>query len=219
MILGISTSLSQFCVTLNDDGSLVYCDRSNRESDGQSSIYEQVYNALKYKGIGTGDITNIVVDIGPGGTSSVRTGVSFANGLSYSLKIPIIGISSAELIGIEAFKMYNQTTAVLFKSIKKNFYCGFYDGKKMYFHYSNIVDISRHIIDRFSSIVLAGNLEAIYSLEELLGARDVIKSKLHKVNPYVLGEYSPLFASNAKDCPSLPTPITETNLLKWNQDS
>ena len=47
-------------------------------------------------------ISAIVVNIGPGGLSYVRSGVSFANALAFSLGIPIYPFNSFEILGHEA---------------------------------------------------------------------------------------------------------------------
>ncbi|OGU33914.1 MAG: hypothetical protein A2068_09675 [Ignavibacteria bacterium GWB2_35_6b] len=216
MILGISTSLSQFSVTLYNNG-VIYCNQIQRGIEGPS-ICEFISHALEHVKIDIRDITNIVVDIGPGGTISVRTGVSYANGLSYSLDIPIIGISSAELIGISAYKMYSQPVAVLFKSVKSNYYCGLYNDGNIEFKYSDIRGISKYINEEFASIVLAGNEAAITNLENHLIGVNIERTNIQKVDPYILCEYSPMFISKAKKYPFLPTPINEANLIEWSQD-
>lgn len=49
---------------------------------------------LKSKRIKLNNISKIVVNRGPGSFTSVRVGVVLANTLSYSLKIPVIGVDS-----------------------------------------------------------------------------------------------------------------------------
>jgi len=178
---------------------------------GHTGIYELVVEALESVQLATTDIVGIVVDTGPGGTSSVRTGVSFANGLSYSLDVPIVGISSAELMGIEAFQKYQIPVISLFKSIKGNYYCGFYDGKKIEFKFTNLDNISTYINDNFTDIALAGHPDGITKLANLLHINKII-SNIHKVNPIILGENAPALLVKSNKYPILPIPLTETNI-------
>ena len=53
------------------------------------------------------DLSLIVVNAGPGGTNSVRSGVSFANSLGFSLKIPVSYYNSFEVIGRLAWQKFN----------------------------------------------------------------------------------------------------------------
>ena len=214
MILGISTSLSQFCATLNNNARLIHHTLANRAVGGQSSLHALISKLLKEADIKIIDITNVVVDIGPGGTSSVRTGVSFANGLAYSLDLPVAGISSAELMGIDAFTRYKIPAAVLFKSIKKKYYCGLYDGHHLEFLYSELDQIAGHINNEYTNIVLAGHQRVMTELEPLLPDTQVIMSEIHKVDPLVFGEISGRFISGSNKYPVLPSPITELNLIQ-----
>ncbi len=211
MILGISTSLSQFTVAINREGELVYHKQSDRALSGHTGIYELVKEALEALDMATTDIKGIVVDTGPGGTSSVRTGVSFANGLSYSLDVPVVGISSAELMGIEAHQKYQIPVISLFKSIKGNYYCGFYDGEKLTFQFTNLDNISAYINKEFTDIVLAGHADGITKLANLLTINKVI-SKIHKVSALTLGENAPALLANSNKYPILPIPLTETDI-------
>ncbi len=211
MILGISTSLSQFTVAINRDGELVYHKQSDRKLSGHTGIYELVVEALEVVQMTTTDIKGIVVDTGPGGTSSVRTGVSFANGLSYSLDVSVVGISSAELMGIEAYKKHQIPVISLFKSIKGNYYCGFYDGEKLEFQFTNLDNISAYINEKFTAIALAGHADGITKLANLLTINKTI-SNIHKVSALTLGENAPALLANSNKYPILPIPLTETDI-------
>ena len=218
MILGISTSLSQFTIAINRDGKLGYHKQSDRKLTGHTGIYELVVEALEALQMTTTDIKGIVVDTGPGGTSSVRTGVSFANGLSYSLDVPVVGISSAELMGIEAYKKYQTPVISLFKSIKGNYYCGFYNGEKLEFKFTNLDNISAYINEEFTDIVLAGHADGITKLANLLTINKTI-SNIHKVNAITLGENAPALLTNSNKYPILPIPLTETDIPRTDDFS
>ena len=211
MILAISTSLSQFTLAINQDGKLRYCRQSDRALNGHTGIYELVQDAFKMTGKTAADITSIVVDTGPGGTSSVRTGVSFANGLSYSLNVPIAGISSAELMGIEAFQKHRMPVIALFKSIKGNYYCGFYDGEKLTFKFTTLDTISTYINETYTDITLAGHADGMTKLANLLTINKVL-SNVHKVSSRTLGENAPALLANSNKYPILPIPLTETDI-------
>ena len=51
-------------------------------------------------------ISHIVVNIGPGGYTQTRCGVSFANALAFSLNIPIIGVKNRNNLLIWVKKNY-----------------------------------------------------------------------------------------------------------------
>jgi len=218
LILGISTSLSQFTVAINRDEKLIYHQQADRAMRGHTGIYEIVVEALQAANMSASDITGIVVDTGPGGTSSVRTGVSFANGLSYSLDVPIVGVSSAELMGIEAYQKYKTPVVALFKSIKGNYYCGFYDGEKLEFKYTDLDTVSTHINAEYKDIIVAGNADGIAKLSNLLTINKTL-SNIHKVGAITLGENAPAFLAKSNKYPILPIPLTETNITRTDDFS
>ena len=114
-------------------------------------------------------------------------------------------------MGIEAYKKYQKPVISLFKSIKGNYYCGFYDGEKIIFKFTNLENISTHINDNYTDIVLAGHPDGITQLANLLNINKII-SNIHKVNPITLGENAPALLANSNKYPILPIPLTETSI-------
>jgi tRNA threonylcarbamoyladenosine biosynthesis protein TsaB len=66
-----------------------------------------------------GDITQIFVDIGPGGLGVTRTGVAFANGLGFAIGLPTTGLPAFELLGAEAF--LDDTPVVILRKAARPF--------------------------------------------------------------------------------------------------
>lgn len=58
------------------------------------ACFESVLKKAKWK---SAEITHIACVIGPGGFTSLRTGVAFANALAWSLKIPLAGVHLSDL--------------------------------------------------------------------------------------------------------------------------
>jgi len=58
--------------------------------------------ALESAGRALADISEIIVDIGPGRLGSTRTAVAFANGLGYARGLPIVPINSLIMLGAYA---------------------------------------------------------------------------------------------------------------------
>jgi len=217
MIVSISTSLSRFTVSISK-GNKILCYKSReRVLNGETHIDLLLTTCLEELNIKISDISSIVTDIGPGGTSSVRTGVAFANGLSYSLNCPIVGVSSAEMIGIENFLKYKKSTCCLFKSVNKNYFAGFYDGVNTNLIYAQVEKIKQYIQNNFLEIVICGNKDVTQSLDTNLTGIDTIISDTYKVNPKILGTYAHKFLNRSHKFPNLPIPITETNVQEWNR--
>lgn len=212
MILGISTSMHHYAVTLHDGVQLVWTDQFDLNDGHKISVLSMIEKALDQQGVSLAELTGIVVDIGPGGTSSVRTGVSFANGLAYSLDIPVRGISSAALIGREAMQQHGLPVAVLYKSIKGHYFCGLYhaDGI-LHFEYLTLPVLADLLNDRYPALVLAGHPAGGDILADLLTATRVTKSGIYCVDARLFGDALPELMAGATKFPDLPVPITETD--------
>ena len=211
MILGISTSLSQFTVALEQEGQMLHYKQQVRIGPTPIDLNQMVIDLFAESKTSIGDVKKLVVDIGPGGTSAVRTGVAFANGLAYSRNIPIAGISSAEIMGVEGFQMSKKPTGILFKSIKQHYFCGLHDGKTISFKYDKLDRLADQL-KSFTKLTLAGNNDAISNLAEHLADVDLTITSIHKVNAEVFGNNLNEFAKQAVYYPELPTPINEQNL-------
>lgn len=64
---------------------------------GEELLLSAIESLLKKAGWKFEDLTHIAAVSGPGGFMSLRVGISLANALSWSLKIPIVGIHLSDL--------------------------------------------------------------------------------------------------------------------------
>ena len=68
----------------------------------------QVNEVLDEAGIARTDLTAIAYSHGPGAFTGLRIASSFAQGLSLGLEIPLIGISTLEVLAVEAYRQCQQ---------------------------------------------------------------------------------------------------------------
>lgn len=69
----------------------------------QSDALPQCLNALLARnGATLKDLTGLVSGLGPGSFTGLRIGLSCLKGLSYALKIPLVGVSSLKALALEA---------------------------------------------------------------------------------------------------------------------
>lgn len=88
---------------------------------------------FKEAGIAPKDLTHLAVTIGPGAFTGLRVGMSAARIMGLALNIPVIGLTTCELIAAEArdyIKENNiaaQSVAVLLETKRSDFYFAHYD--------------------------------------------------------------------------------------------
>ena len=86
--------------------------------------------ALKSVGRALPEISEIIVDIGPGRLGSTRTAVAFANGLSYARGVPIVPLNSFIVLGAYAEATHGAPCLVLRSAARRQFHWGLVqDGK------------------------------------------------------------------------------------------
>ena len=72
------------------------------------------------------DITKIVVAKGPGSYTGVRIGVTIAKTMAWSLKIPLVGVSSLEILAAGTGRYFDGFVSPLFDARRGQVYTGLY---------------------------------------------------------------------------------------------
>ncbi|MCP8351794.1 tRNA (adenosine(37)-N6)-threonylcarbamoyltransferase complex dimerization subunit type 1 TsaB [Candidatus Synchoanobacter obligatus] len=84
MILAIDTSQMTYSIAFNDQ--LI------EWQDIQISLYDQLCD------VNLNDLSGIMVNIGPGRFSGLRSGIAFAQGLAQAKQVPLYAVSSFEVV-------------------------------------------------------------------------------------------------------------------------
>jgi len=102
MILAINSSTLQYSIALlSEEGILIAEYLLLPEGNGFTGFMPAMDLLLKSSGTAPKDIKGIAVATGPGSFTGLRVGLSAAKGITYSLSIPVIGISSIEALAAE----------------------------------------------------------------------------------------------------------------------
>lgn len=213
LISGISTSSGQFALLLGENNRVIY-DSSKNEKDDSKELCYLLQNALSACNKKINDISRIIVDTGPGGTSRVRTGIAFANSLAYSLNIPVCPVSTMELAGIDAYCQYGFPVVNSVKSVKGNAYIGLYRGgnEHVKIEYGRVEEIVPQLVAGIDCLVAVGvHRELILKLPALAG-KTVIDSRMQYGNARIFIEKSELFLGRGVVFPQFVTPVTEQTI-------
>jgi len=96
LILGIDTSRKGFIFIGKKEDILISGNFSDRSTSGQ--ILPALNDLLKAEKIKLDELEGIVVGLGPGSFTGLRIGLSLVKSLSFSLKIPLIGIPTLDYL-------------------------------------------------------------------------------------------------------------------------
>jgi len=210
LTVGISTSSGQFALVIGEDNKILF--DSSEYPELNRELDDFLSTGLNHCKRAANEISHLIVDIGPGGTSRVRTGIAFANALAYSLQIPVYPVSSMELAGIEACDKYNLPVINSVKSIKGNAYIGLYYQGVTSIKYGTVNDIVPFMLKDINEFVVIGaHREAILNLPSLKN-KTIVDSRMTFGNAKIFIEKRDLFIGKKCDFPAYAQPITEKTL-------
>jgi L-threonylcarbamoyladenylate synthase len=215
LTVGISTSSGQFALVIGENRQILF--NSTEHLKQEKELDFVLSEGLKHCKRDVKDISDIIVDIGPGGTSRVRTGIAFANSLAYSLGISVSPVSSMELAGIDAGSKYDGLPVISsVKSIKGNAYVGLYNNGVVDMKFGTIAETVPTLTAEIDKFVVVGfHRESIANLPSLKD-KMVIDSAMEYGDAKILIEKSDLFTKNKCDFPAFAQPITEKTLIYNN---
>lgn len=98
LILTIDTALDTACVCMAQDGEVVNSVTLENQKDQASWLHSAIQEMLRKAGYSLNQFEAVAVSIGPGSYTGLRVGLSAAKGLCYALDIPLLAVSTLEII-------------------------------------------------------------------------------------------------------------------------
>jgi tRNA threonylcarbamoyladenosine biosynthesis protein TsaB len=143
---------------LAQDGVLTFDSAADEALLGSREYRNVLTIGLERIGARVQDITEIFVDIGPGGLGVTRTGVAFANALGFALGLPTAGIPAFELLGAQAAVDHAGTVVILRKAARPYVHFGlFTDGVLSHYEHCK-QDHAEKTIVPLDGAMLIGNV-------------------------------------------------------------
>lgn len=97
-ILGIETSMYAGSIAVSQDEEILGEYYFNTGPSHSEKLIPSIDWLLGELGVAKAELGGVAVSLGPGSFTSLRIGIAAAKGLSYSLGIPIVGVSTLELL-------------------------------------------------------------------------------------------------------------------------
>lgn len=110
LILGIETATMVAGCALGDGDGVIAQAESKRGRRHAEHLAPQIEFVMHQGGVALSDVHLIAVDVGPGLFTGLRVGLATAKGLAFALDVPMIGISSLDLL---AFPMAHAARPVV----------------------------------------------------------------------------------------------------------
>nr|WP_263323809.1 tRNA (adenosine(37)-N6)-threonylcarbamoyltransferase complex dimerization subunit type 1 TsaB [Neobacillus sp. Marseille-Q6967] len=125
-ILAIDTSNYALGVALVEEHQVLGEYITNLKKNHSVRIMPAIQTLMKDCERVPGDLTKIVVAKGPGSYTGVRIGVTIAKTLAWSLKLPLVGISSLEILASGTGRYFEGYVSPIFDARRGQVYTGLY---------------------------------------------------------------------------------------------
>ncbi|MBT6312684.1 MAG: hypothetical protein HOJ21_05720 [Alphaproteobacteria bacterium] len=147
----------------------------NRDPTTGPTLGQMAVGMLQGADAVIGDLTDILVDIGPGRLSAVRAGVSFANALSFGLNIPLAPVNASGTLGLQASMATGLPALVIHKSAAGAAYVGRYqDGRLQSLRYGPLSETVAQSAEGLTEAALIGPEADVSGLTFSDGGPDII---------------------------------------------
>ncbi len=113
IVLGIESATARAGVAIGTADGVVASAEVTRGPRHAEILVPAVKFVCEHAGISLGEVGAIAVDIGPGLFTGLRVGIATANGLAQALGLPMIGVSSLDLLAHQMRHAGNDIVAVI----------------------------------------------------------------------------------------------------------
>jgi tRNA threonylcarbamoyladenosine biosynthesis protein TsaB len=125
-VLAIDTSNQALGVALYDEDKVIGEYITNLKKNHSIRIMPAIQMLMKDCERVPKDLTKIVVAKGPGSYTGVRIGVTIAKTMAWSLHLPLVGVSSLEILAAGTGRYFNGVVAPIFDARRGQVYSGLY---------------------------------------------------------------------------------------------
>jgi tRNA threonylcarbamoyladenosine biosynthesis protein TsaB len=125
-VLAIDTSNYSLGIALISDEQVIGEYITNMKKNHSIRVMPAIERLLGDCDMKPADIEKVVVAKGPGSYTGVRIGVTIAKTLAWTLNIPLVGVSSLEVLAAGAGRYFNGYVSPLFDARRGQIYTGLY---------------------------------------------------------------------------------------------
>lgn len=157
-ILAFDTALESCSVAIQTASGEILCDHRQQDRGHAETLVPQIVDLMKQAGLSFHDLNLLATTTGPGSFTGLRTGLSAAQGYALSLGLPLIGITTLEMLAHEVPTPQDRRILSLIDSKRGDFYYQIFDDQAVALTQPDIVrpeNLSQRIQEK--RVVLVGN--------------------------------------------------------------
>lgn len=157
-ILCIETGTDVCSVGLVRDGGVVALRENGGDRDHARHVAVYAREVLMETGLAASELDAVAVSKGPGSYTGLRIGVSFAKGLCYGLRVPLIGVGSLESLVSLAIDNFGAEaiSSTCMASRQRTLFIPMIDARRMEI-YARVFDASGRALSEVEAVVVDEN--------------------------------------------------------------
>ena len=128
--LGIETSNAPLSIAVVKDGQVLIEIVQNLKLTHSVTVMPTIQELLEKVNLKPSDLDAIAVSEGPGSYTGLRIGVTVAKTMAWSLKKPVVGVSSLKVLAAN-IELFNGILCSLFDARRQNVYAAAYTGNSL----------------------------------------------------------------------------------------
>jgi len=175
-VLAIDTSNYALGIAVIDKEKVIGEYVTNVKKNHSIRVMPSIETVLKDCDLTPKDLNKIVVAKGPGSYTGVRIGVTIAKTLAWTLNIPLVGVSSLEILAAAVGRYFPGVVSPLFDARRGQIYTGLYqytDGKLITVEKDQILQSKDWVLQ-----LKERNLPVLFVGNDLLLHRAIIEEEL-----------------------------------------
>lgn len=183
LILSIDTSCNTLGVSLTENGIVLAECAINNKKTHSVKLMPTVNYVLEASERNIKDVSLIAVVNGPGSFTGLRIGVSCAKALSYTLDIPVIGVSTLDYLARSTCFKDSVICPIIDARNKQVYYC-IYEGDKRISDYSagSVEELCKELLKLDKEVIFTGDGVLVH--RKLL--KDLMGDKYREADPVLL---------------------------------
>lgn len=166
LILNIDTALDTACISLAEDGKILFEDRNETQKDHASWVQVAIKDLMGKAGLGFQKLHAVGINLGPGSYTGLRIGLSSAKGICYAMNIPLITENSLKIMALSALIYLESTEPEILR--EEPAICPMIDAGRMEV-FTAIYDIGlEELLEPQALILEGGSFEKILKRQKIL---------------------------------------------------
>ena len=133
IILNIETSTNVCSIAISENGNCIFSKSDSEGMNHAALLSVFIAEGMEVLKTQSKKLDAVAVSSGPGSYTGLRIGVSTAKGLCYGLEIPLIAVSTLEVLTAQALKKVENADNILFCPMidarRMEVYAAFYNAK------------------------------------------------------------------------------------------